>query len=67
VGVLLAVLPGYGLDGDEAQAVHIVRALPSALHGFVVLETGGGFGIPLALDDSFAELVALLDRGLRGG
>ncbi|HWF55477.1 MAG TPA: WHG domain-containing protein [Solirubrobacteraceae bacterium] len=64
VGVLLAVLRGYGREGDAA--LHAVRAIRSALHGFVLLETGGGFGIPLDLDESFRCTVELLDRGLRG-
>jgi hypothetical protein len=38
----------------------------SALHGFVALETGGGFGIPVDLDESFDRMVAALARGLRG-
>jgi len=62
VAVVIAVLRGYGLEGDDAvQAVRVVR---SALHGFVVLENGGGFGLPLSLDDAFERLVATLDRGL---
>lgn len=62
VAVVLAVLRGYGLEGDDAlQAVRVVR---SSLHGFVVLENDGGFGLPLSLDDAFARLVATLDRGL---
>jgi len=62
VDVVIAVLRAYGLDGDDA--IHGVRVIRSALHGFVMLETGGGFGIPLDLDESFARLVATLDRGL---
>jgi len=65
VATMLAVLAGYGLQGDEA--LHATRAVRSALHGFAVLEAQGGFGLPLSLDESFAALVALLDRGLRGG
>ena len=53
---------GYGLDGDDA--IHAVRVIRAALHGFVTLETGAGFGIPLDLDESYARLVATLDRGL---
>jgi AcrR family transcriptional regulator len=63
VGVLLAVLAGYGLDGDPA--IHAVRAVRSALHGFVCLEREGGFGIPLSLDDSFVTLVQMIDAGLQ--
>ncbi len=62
VDVLLAVLRGYGLEGDDA--IHAARAVRSALHGFVALESGGGFGIPVALDESFDRMVAALARGL---
>ena len=62
VAVILAVLDGYDLDGDAA--IHAVRAVRSALHGFVVLEDEGGFGIPLSLDDSYATLVEMIHTGL---
>jgi AcrR family transcriptional regulator len=62
VDVVLAALRGYGLDGDDA--LHATRVVRAALHGFVVLEVDGGFGIPLDLDESFARLIATLDRGL---
>jgi len=61
VGTLFAVLRGYGLDGDDA--VDATRALRSALHGFVVLESGGGFGLPRDIDRSFDRMVAVLDAG----
>ena len=64
VDVVLAVLRGYGLEGDDG--VHAARIVRSALHGFAALETGEGFGIPLDLDDTFARLVAVLDQGLTG-
>jgi AcrR family transcriptional regulator len=63
VDVVLAVLRGYGLEGDDA--IHAARVVRAALHGFVALEVSEGFGFPLALDDSYEELVAVLDRGLR--
>ena len=63
VDVLVAVLGGYDLRGDDA--IHAARAVRSALHGFALLETGGGFGIKLDLDESFEQLVTMLDRGLR--
>jgi len=63
VDALLAVLAGYGLAGDDA--IHAARGVRSALHGFVALETGGGFGIPVDLDMSFDRMVAALARGLR--
>ena len=62
VDVVLAVLRGYGLDGDDA--LHATRALRAALHGFVSLEAEAGFGLPLAVDESFHRLVAMIDRGL---
>ena len=62
VDVNLAILRGYGLEGDDA--IHAARAVRSALHGFVSLETGDGFGIPLDLDESFAWLVATVHHGL---
>jgi AcrR family transcriptional regulator len=64
VGVVLAVLHGYGLEGDEA--LHATRAIRSALHGFALLEAQEGFGLPLDVDESFGVLVEVLDRGLRG-
>ena len=63
VDVVLAILRGYGLEGDDA--IHAARAVRSALHGFVALETGGGFGIPVDLDESYARMVRALARGLR--
>jgi AcrR family transcriptional regulator len=63
VGVLLAILRGYGLEGDDA--IHAARAVRSALHGFVSLEAAGGFGLPVELDASFERMVGALARGLR--
>jgi AcrR family transcriptional regulator len=62
VGLIVAVLRGYGVEGEPA--VHAVRAIRSALHGFVSLEREGGFGLPIDIDDSFGYLVAMLDSGL---
>jgi AcrR family transcriptional regulator len=63
VGTVVAVLRGYGLDGEAA--VHATRVVRAALHGFVVLEAEGGFGMPLDLDESFDRLIATLDRGFQ--
>jgi len=54
VGIILAVLAGYGLRED---ALHATRAIRSLLHGFVSRETAGGFGLPLSLDMSFEKLL----------
>jgi len=60
--VVLAVLRGYDLVGDDA--VHAARTIRVALHGFVSLEADGGFAIALSLDETFEFLLATLDRGL---
>lgn len=62
VGVVVDVLAGYDLRDDEA--IHAARVVRSALHGFISLEMGGGFSLPVDVDASFARLVAMLDRGL---
>ena len=62
VAVIFAVLRAWSLEGDDA--VHAARAFRSAVHGFVVLEAGGGFGLPVDLDESFERLVATLAAGL---
>ncbi|MFE3461282.1 TetR/AcrR family transcriptional regulator [Nocardiopsis aegyptia] len=55
VSVLAAVLRGFGIGDD--QAVHAIRALRSALHGFAHLEANGGFRLPEDLDESYRLLV----------
>jgi AcrR family transcriptional regulator len=62
VGLIAAVLRGYGLEGEPA--IHAVRAIRSALHGFVSLEREGGFGLPINIDESYDKLVMMLDAGL---
>jgi len=52
------VLSAYELRGDDA--IDAIRAFRSMLHGFVALECGGGFGLPVDIDRSFDRLV----RGL---
>jgi AcrR family transcriptional regulator len=63
VGAFYAILRGYGVEGDDL--VDATRAVRSALHGFVVLDNGGGFGLPRDVDRSFDRLVTLLDQGLQ--
>lgn len=65
VQVVVDALRGYGLADDDA--IHAVRAVRAALHGFVSLEAGGGFGIPLDRDESFRRLVSAMATGLHGG
>jgi len=61
VDTILAVLRAWDLEGDDA--IHAVRAVRSAIHGFVTLEAGGGFGIPLDLDVSFDRMIDMLAGG----
>jgi AcrR family transcriptional regulator len=58
VQIVADVLAGYELREDDA--IDAIRALRSTLHGFVTLEAGGGFGLPVDIDRSFEALV----RGL---
>lgn len=53
--VILNVLAGYDLHGDDA--VDATRFLRSALHGFVALETSGSFELPVDLERSYTRLV----------
>lgn len=62
IGLFYAVMSGYGLEGDAS--IHAVRAMRATVLGFIALETGGGFGIPLDTNESFEWLLTLLDRGL---
>ncbi|MDF5755294.1 TetR/AcrR family transcriptional regulator [Spongiactinospora sp. TRM90649] len=63
LGVLMAALRSYGLTGSAA--VHAARCLRAAAHGFAVLETAGGFGLPENLDASYDLLITMTIGGLR--
>jgi AcrR family transcriptional regulator len=60
--VIQAVLASYRLS--EEDAIHAIRSLRSIVHGFVSLEVGGGFKMPVDLDDSFHWLINLFIAGL---
>lgn len=62
LGVVLSVLRGYGLEGEDA--LHATRCLRAATRGFIDLELAGGFGMPLAVDESWRRLIEMIDRGL---
>lgn len=62
VAVVLAVLAGFGLSGDAA--IDAARSLRASLHGFVSLETAGGFGLPRDVARSFAFMVDTFIAGL---
>jgi AcrR family transcriptional regulator len=60
--IFFAVLAGYGVRGDDA--IDAIRGLRAAMHGFVTLEAGGGFGMPQSVDASYHRLVDALDTAL---
>jgi AcrR family transcriptional regulator len=62
IAVIVAVLRGFDLP--EARTVDAIRAVRSAVHGFVSLELLGGFGLPDDVDHSFEVLVRLLVAGI---
>lgn len=64
VRTMAAALQPVAGDLRGAALVHAVRAVRSALHGFVMLELTGGFGMPEDVDASFAHLVRVLEAGL---
>ncbi|MGA2528527.1 MAG: WHG domain-containing protein [Acidimicrobiales bacterium] len=53
--VVFEVLAAYELRDDDA--VDAARTLRSGLHGFVSLESSGGFGLPVDVGRSFERLV----------
>nr|WP_269440586.1 TetR-like C-terminal domain-containing protein [Micromonospora tarapacensis] len=63
VGVVYAVLHGYGIGG--AAAVDAVRMFRAAVHGFVSLEAAGDFGLPHEVDRSFDQMIAALGVAFR--
>ena len=65
VALIALLLNSFSLTGDAA--LHAIRGLRSLLHGFVSLEMGGGFGLPLDLDESFRQMVMVYLQGLAIG
>jgi len=63
VQIVIDVLAGFDLRGNAA--IDAARALRSAVHGFVTLETAGGFGLPRNPDRSFRFLIDSLIAGLQ--
>jgi AcrR family transcriptional regulator len=55
VQIFADVLAAYQLHDDDA--IDAIRALRSALHGFVALESRGAFGLRVDIDRSFERLV----------
>jgi AcrR family transcriptional regulator len=59
---ITAVLAQLGVAPEDA--IPCIRALRSALHGFVALEASGGFGLPVDIDQSFDFLVDVVIAGV---
>jgi AcrR family transcriptional regulator len=62
-GAVFAAIRGYGLAGDDV--IDATRALRAALHGFVLLEGGGGFAMSRPAGASFERMIAGFDAALR--
>jgi AcrR family transcriptional regulator len=65
VAICVSALAGYGLR--PRQEIHAIRTLRSLAHGFATLEIGGGFGMPIAIDDSYDWMLETFIRGLEAG
>ncbi len=68
VSVFFQVLDSYELD--EEQKVHIVRMFRGFLQGFSSIESHGGYGNPLSLNESFDFALKTILNGihdLQGG
>ncbi len=63
VAVIADVLHGFGLP--QERSVDAIRAVRSGIHGFVLLEVSGGFGMPDDIDTSFAVMMAMLEAGIK--
>ena len=63
VGILAAVLNGYGITGSDA--VDAIRTLRAAMHGFTTLEAEGGVGLPESVDATYERMIDALDTGFR--
>jgi AcrR family transcriptional regulator len=61
--VVLAVLEGYGISGDDA--VDATRMLRALLHGYVALHAAGGFGMSRDVRRSFDRAIAAADVTLQ--
>jgi AcrR family transcriptional regulator len=55
VSIFFDTVRQYGFEGIEA--VHAVRGLFATIHGFIMLEQAGHFGMPIGIDESFNWLI----------
>ena len=57
IEVFLAVLRGYGLH--DAAAIHATRCLRVIVHGFVSIESSGGFGLAEDPAETYEQLIQM--------
>lgn len=62
--LMARVLEHYRLS--ETDMVHVIRGFRSLIHGFVTLETLGGFKMAVDLDESFERLIEMFVAAMRG-
>lgn len=62
VDVMFRALSSYGLT--EEQKVHTVRMIRAFLQGFSTIESHGGYGNPVPLDDTFNFAIKTLLNGI---
>jgi AcrR family transcriptional regulator len=60
--MLLLLMASMGVQGDEA--IHAIRGLRAILHGFVSLESIGGYKMPLDQEESFQRIIDTYLDGL---
>lgn len=65
IAICASVLSGYALG--KRETIHAIRAMRSLVHGFASLEAAGGFGMPVAIDASFAWMIDAFVAGLERG
>ncbi len=63
--LVVGVVAGLGLEREDS--LHATRAIRAAVNGFASLESAGGFGLDVSVDESFDRMVALLIGGLGEG
>lgn len=62
VAILFQVLDGYSIKYE--QKVHIVRMLRGFLQGFLSVECNGGYGNPMAINESFDFSLKIIINGI---
>jgi AcrR family transcriptional regulator len=54
----------FDMGLPQTEAIHLIRALRATLHGFIDLASKDGFGMPVAIDESFDTAVELMIAGI---